>query len=309
MRKIVITPRGFANYGKEYIRQMESRGFLVDYNDTGKAYTVSQFYDHCRDAEGLIVGVESVDKTFLDSCPTLRAVVKFGVGTDNIDIPCCDSKGVYVGRCVGSNSRSVAETAIAFILAESKNLYASLHETKQGLWNKYTGYEILGKTIGIIGFGAVGKEVARMASGLGMRILAYDAFGIPAETAAQLHSEISDPETIFKNADFISLHIPLTAETKNMISLPEFKKMKRNCVLINTARGGVVSERELFQALSQKMIRAAYFDVFTSEPPKVDEPLMTLDNFHLTPHIASRAVEAEINTCKIAMTEILKSLS
>lgn len=309
MRKIVITPRGFANYGKDYIQRMERSGFRVDYNDTGKAYTVSQLYSHCKDAEGLIVGVEQVDRAFVDACPHLKAVIKFGVGTDNIDIPYCQTKGIYVGRCVGSNSRSVAETAITFILAETKNLYASLYETKQGAWNKYTGCEVLGKTLGIIGFGAVGKNLAQMANGLGMRVLAYDVFPINPETADQLHVTVSDLDTIYKTSDFISLHVPLTKETENMIALDEMRKMKDRCVLINTARGGIVSEKDLFQALSEKMIRAAYFDVFTSEPPKMDEPLMTLDNFHLTPHIASRAVEAEINTCRIATDEILKALN
>ena len=309
MRKIVITPRGFANDGKDYIQLMERSGFSVDYNDTGKAYTISQFYSHCKDAEGIIVGMEQVDQAFIDSCPALKVVIKFGVGTDNIDIPYCQTKGIYVGRCVGSNSRSVAETAITFMLAETKNLSASLYETRQGAWNKYTGYEVLGKTLGIIGFGAVGKHLAQMAHGLGMRVLAYDIFDIDIVTADQFHVTVSDLDTIYKTSDFISLHVPLTKETENMISLHEMRKMKDSCVLINTARGGIVSEKDLFLALSEKMIRAAYFDVFTCEPPKTDEPLMTLENFHLTPHIASRAVEAERNTCRISTDEILNALN
>lgn len=308
MRKIVITPRGFANYGKNYIDAMERNGFCVDYNDTGKAYTIEQFYGRCKDAEGLIVGVEQVDQTFLDACPNLKAVVKFGVGTDNIDIPYCQSKGIYVGRCAGSNSRSVAELAITFALAESKNLYSSLYETKNGAWNKYTGYEVLNKTFGIIGFGAVGKNLAQMASGLGMHVLVYDIFDIDESTAKQFHVTVSDLDTIYETSDFISLHVPLTKETENMITLQELKRMKKTCVLINTARGGIVSEPDLFQALAGRMIRAAYFDVFTREPPGGDEPLLTLDNFHLTPHIASRAAEAEINTCRISTDEILKAL-
>ena len=98
MRKRVITPRGFCNYGKAYISQLEEKGFIVDANGTGKAYTVEQFYDHCKDADALVVGVEQVDTAFIDACPRLKAVVKFGVGTDNIDIPYCQEKGIYVGR-------------------------------------------------------------------------------------------------------------------------------------------------------------------------------------------------------------------
>lgn len=296
MRKIAITPRGFANYGEEYVKVLESHGFTVDYNDTGKPYTTEQLYSHGKDAEGIIVGTEPIDKAFIDACPQLKAVVKFGVGTDNIDIPYCQSRGIYVGRCVGSNSRSVAETALTFILAETKNLYASLYETKHGQWNKRTGCEVLGKTLGIIGLGAIGKHLAQMAFGLGIHVLAYDVFPITEEVAEQYHITVSDLDTIYRTADFISLHVPLTKETENMVSLPELRKMKPSCVLINTARGGIVSEKDLCQALREKTIRAAYFDVFSSEPPKADDPLLALDNFHLTPHIASRAAEAEINT-------------
>lgn len=308
MRKIVITPRGFFNYGKAYISQLENKGFIVDVNDTGKAYTVEQFYDHCKDADALVVGVEQVDKPFIDTCPKLKAVVKFGVGTDNIDIPYCQEKGIYVGRCVGSNSRSVAELVIAFIMAEMRDLYLSFAETKSGAWNKHTGSEVLGKTLGIIGFGAIGKHLARMANGLGMNVLAYDVFPISEESAAEHNVTVSDPDTIYTSCDFISVHVPLTPETKNMIAAPQLSKMKKNCVLINTARGGIVSETDLYTALNDKLIRAAYFDVFTTEPPRADEPLMTLDNFHLTPHIGSRTGEAELNTCKIATEQILQAL-
>ena len=308
MRKIVITPRGFAACGEDCIERMERCGFSVDYNDTGKAYTAAQFYEHCRDAEGLIVGVERVDREFIDSCPKLRAVVKFGVGTDNIDLAYCRDKGIYTGRCAGCNSRSVAELALAFALAETKNLYNSLHDTRSGAWNKYMGYEVLGKTFGIVGFGAVGKALAQMANGLGMHVLAYDAFEIGQECAEQFNVTISDLDTIYRTSDFISLHVPLTKETENMITLEEMKKMKRGCVLINTARGGIVSEKDLYRALAEKIIRAAYFDVFTSEPPERDEPLLTLENFYLSPHIASRAVEAEKNTCRISTDVILAAL-
>ena len=308
MRKIVITPRGFFNYGKAYIKQLEDAGFVVDANGTGKAYTVEQFYEHCKDADALVVGVEQVNKDFIDACPKMKAVVKFGVGTDNIDIPYCQEKGIYVGRCVGSNSRSVAELVIAFIMAEMRDLYLSFTETKQGAWNKYTGREVLGKRIGIIGFGAIGKHLARMANGLGMEVLAYDVFPISEETAGELNVTMSDLDTIYGTCDFISVHVPLTKETENMIAAAELSRMKDNCVLINTARGGIVSEKDLYEALSGKKIRAAYFDVFTTEPPKADEPLMTLDNFHLTPHVGSRTSEAELNTCRIATEQILGAL-
>jgi len=302
-RKIVITPRGFAKCGVHNAQIMKDAGFEVVYNDTGLAYTKEEFYQITEDATGVIVGVETVDKAYIDSHPKLKAVVKFGVGTDNIDIDYCNEKGIAVGRTVGSNARSVAETAISFVIADSKNLYESISNTREHGWAKMTGYEVQGKTIGIIGFGAVGKEVAKIAWALGMKVLAFDTCGIDSDLVKKIKVE-----DILKRSDFISIHVPLTEETRNMISMEELKMMKSSAVLINTARGGIVNEADLYEALKNKEIRAAYFDVFSTEPPAKDEPLMTLPNFYLTPHIASRSEEAEKNTADIATKVILDIL-
>lgn len=308
-KKIVITPRGFAKCGLENAKIMEAAGFEVAYNDTGLAYTEEEFYKVTEDASGVIVGVETVDKEYIDSHPKLKAVVKFGVGTDNIDVAYCKEKGIFVGRTIGSNARSVAETAISFVIADSKNLYNSIANTREHGWAKITGYEIQGKTIGIIGFGAIGKEVAKMAWGLGMHVLAFDVCEIPADIKEKFDIKVASVEEIIKRSDFISLHIPLTQETKNMISSKELNQMKSNAVLINTARGGIVNEADLYGALKNHVIKAAYFDVFTCEPPREEEPLLTLPNFYLTPHIASRSKEAEKNTADIATKVILEALS
>ena len=239
-KKIVVTPRGFAKCGIENAKIMEAAGFDVVYNDTGLAYTQEEFCKVTEGADGVIVGVETVDRDYIDSHPTLKAVVKFGVGTDNIDVEYCKEKGIFVGRTVGSNARSVAETAISFVIADSKNLYNSIANTREHGWAKMTGYEIQGKTIGIIGFGAIGKEVAKMAWGLGMRVLAYDVCDICPEMIEKFNVEVASVEEIIKRSDFLSLHMPLTHETKNMISSKELNQMKSNAVLINTA-----SQREL----------------------------------------------------------------
>ena len=209
---------------------------------------------------------------------------------------------------MGSNSRSVAETAISFVIADSKNLYESIADTRAQGWSKMTGYEIEGKTIGIAGFGAIGRKVAKMAYGLGMKVLAYDPYYIDEETVKAFDVEVVSFEDILKRADFVSLHMPLTKETKNMVSLEHMKMMKPNAVLINTARGGIVNEADLYVALTEKIIRAAYFDVLENEPPKEDEPLLGLPNFYLTPHIASRSKEAEKNTADMATQVIIDAL-
>lgn len=308
-RKIVITPRGFAKCGVENAKIMEKAGFEVSYNDTGLAYSAEEFSSITKGAEGVIVGVELVDRAYIDSHPELKAVVKFGVGTDNIDVAYCREKGIFVGRTVGSNARSVAETAISFVIADSKNLMDSIANTRAHGWAKMTGYEVQGKTIGIIGFGAIGREVAKMAWGLGMHVMAFDTCPIPAELIEKFELQVASMDEIIEKADFISLHIPLTEETKNIISAKEMSRMKPNAVLINTARGGIVDEAALYDALKNHTIRAAYFDVFSCEPPREDEPLLALPNFYLTPHIASRSAEAEKNTADIATKVILEALN
>lgn len=307
-RKIVITPRGFAKCGLDNAKIMEKAGFSVVYNDTGLAYTAEEFSAVTQGAEGIIVGVESVDREYIDTHPGLRAVVKFGVGTDNIDVDYCKEKGIFVGRTVGSNARSVAETAISFVIADSKNLYDSIANTREHGWAKMTGYEVQGKTIGIVGFGAIGKEVAKMAWGLGMNVLVYDVCEVPGDLVDRYDIQVVSLDEIVEKSDFISLHIPLTNETRNTISSKELNRMKHNAVLINTARGGIVNEADLYSALKNRVIRAAYFDVFTCEPPLQEEPLLTLPNFYLTPHIASRSAEAEKNTADIATRVILEAL-
>ncbi|WP_055666005.1 phosphoglycerate dehydrogenase [Desnuesiella massiliensis] len=302
--KVLITPRGFANYGLEQVRYMESKGISVHYNNTGKAYSKEEFHKLAADADAIIVGVDIVDRELMDKCPKLKVICKFGVGTDNIDLDCAKEKGIFVGRTVGSNSKAVAEHVVALMFADAKNVYSTITEVKEHQWNKPTGQEVSGKTLGIIGFGMIGKDIATFANGLSMKVYAYDAFEITDEVAREYHVEKKSLEEIISESDYISLHVPLLDSTKNMISTEEFKKMKKDACLINAARGGIVDEEALYEALVNKDIRSAYFDVYSSEPPAADDRLIKLDNFFLTPHTAARTIESEKRTCQMS-TEII----
>lgn len=306
--KVLITPRGFANYGTDIVKKMEDKGLTVHYNNTGNAYTKEEFLELARDADGIIVGVDIMDRAMMEQCPNLKVVCKFGVGTDNIDLEYAKERGIYVGRTVGSNSKSVAEHVIAMMFAESKNLYVSLRDVKGGKWNKPTGREISGKTLGIIGFGQIGKHLASFANGLGMNVLAYDAFEIEDAVAAQYHVTKAGLSEIISSSDYISLHVPLLDSTKNMISTEEFKRMKKDACLINAARGGIVDEEALYEALVNHEIRSACFDVYSTEPPKADDKLVALDNFLLTPHTAARSRESERRTCEMSSKIIMEHL-
>jgi len=302
--KVLITPRGFASYGLNHVKYMESKGLSVHYNNTGLAYTKEEFHKLAADVDAIIVGVDIIDHELIDICPKLKVICKFGVGTDNIDLDYAKEKGIFVGRTVGSNSKAVAEHVLALMFADAKNIYSTIKKVKDHEWCKPTGQEISGKTLGIIGFGMIGKNIATFANGLSMKVYAYDAFEIADEVAKEYHVEKKSFEEIISECDYISLHVPFLDSTKNMISTEEFKKMKRNACLINAARGGIVDEGALYEALVNKEIRSAYFDVYSSEPPTTGDKLIKLVNFFLTPHTAARTVESEERTCQMS-TEII----
>lgn len=305
---VLITPRGFANYGLDQIAQMEAKGLQVHYNDTGNAYSEETFLTLAKEADAIIVGVDRLDQEVMAQCPRLKAICKFGVGTDNIDLDYAKERGIAVGRTMGTNSNAVAEHVMAFIYSEAKNIYQTIHEVKNQQWIKPTGREILGKTLGIIGFGAIGKQLARQAVGVGMEVLVYDVQPIAADVLeAAGVTEVSFDEVIAQ-ADYLSLHLPLLPETENLIAADVFKQMKPQACLINSARGGIVNEEELAQALQQGLIRSACFDVFSTEPPPANHPLVQLNNFFLTPHIGARTMEAETRTCQLSTKIIMEEL-
>lgn len=309
--KILITPRGYAKYGAQDALRLTALGYELDINDSGNPLSRETFVEKAKASVGIIVGVDELDATLLKECTNLKAIVKFGVGTDNIDVKVAEALNIKVGRCVGSNSNAVAEFTIALMFANARQIVSSAMGVKNGAWDKPSGLELYQKSIGIIGFGNIGKHVARIASGIGMKVIAYDVFDITQEVLAQFSVTQTSVETILKSCDFITIHTPLTDETKNMISTDQFKIMKKNAILVNAARGGIVDEKALYEALKTKTIYAASSDVFTTEPPSQEDwvqALLKLDNFILTPHIASRSVEAEINTVRIATDQLIALL-
>ncbi len=313
MEKILITPRGYARYGSEAGKRLEKLGYTLDVNDTGKPVPREVFERKAEEATGIIVGIDELDAELIQRCRNLKAVVKFGVGVDNIDLTACREKGIEVGRCVGTNSNAVAEMTIGYLFACARNLVSNAIEVKEGGWSKPTGYELGGKTIGILGFGNIGKNVARMAAGIGMKVMAYDVFEIPSEILEKYGAVQTDKDMILRKCDFITVHVPLLAETKDMISEKEFKQMKRTAVLVNAARGGIVNEHDLYLALKNREIYACASDVFTSEPPMAAgqpwvKELLENPYFIQTAHIASRTEEAEKNTVEKATDVMIEML-
>jgi D-3-phosphoglycerate dehydrogenase len=228
--------------------------------------------------------------------PTLKVVGRAGVGVDNVDVEAASDYGVIVMNTPGGNTISAAEHAVALLLALSRNIPRADASMHKGEWDKktLTGTEVLGKTLGIIGLGRIGMEVARRARGFGMRLLGFDPY-VADEVLAHEQIARATVEQIVREADYITVHSPLTAETRGLIGAKEFQMMKKSARLINCARGGIIDEAALYDALKAKRIAGAAIDVFSQEPLPGDHPLRTLDNILLTPHLGAATTEAQEN--------------
>jgi D-3-phosphoglycerate dehydrogenase len=223
----------------------------------------------CDGFDAAIVGTDKIGGAFLEKVPGIASVVKFGVGVDNIDISECTKRGVLVGRLPGLNTEAVAEFALAMILSCARMIPRYDASMKARSWERTIGYPIHGRTLGIIGTGAIGRTLARFCSGLNMRILGYDSFP-SAEFVQECGGCYVPLEDLLRTADFVSVHVPLTDGTRGMIRAPQLDLMKPTAFLINTARGGIVDERDLLDALERGSIAGAGLDVFEHEPPDFD---------------------------------------
>ncbi|MDD4294844.1 MAG: phosphoglycerate dehydrogenase [Candidatus Omnitrophica bacterium] len=225
----------------------------------------------------------------------LKVIGRAGVGVDNVDLDAAKKKGIIVMNAPGGNTISTCEHAIALMFSIARNIPFAHNSLMQGKWerSKLKGTELTGKTLGIVGLGRIGREVAKRAIGLGMQVLGSDPF-VSKELAEKAGIEMAELETIFKNADFLTVHSPLTEKTKNLIAEKEIKLMKSSAFIINDARGGIINEDALYNALKEKRIAGAALDVFVSEPLK-ESKFFELDNIVLTPHLGASTEEAQLN--------------
>lgn len=286
--KIKVSTIAFSA-NQRLVAELKSQFQEVEINEKGIRIPESELPDYYKDADGIIVGLERITADLLDKLPNLKIISKYGVGLDNIDLKACKARKIAVGWTGGLNKRSVAEMVLGFMLALSRNLYLTSNQLKTGGWNKNGGFQLTGKTIGIIGAGNIGKELIHLLSGFNCKILINDIVEIKDFTTKDI--SFVDKSTLYSESDFISIHTPLTKETENLINLDVFKKMKNSAFLINTARGLIVNENDLKYALQNELIGGAAIDVYSEEPPTNLE-LLGLPNLIATPHTAGNALEA-----------------
>jgi D-3-phosphoglycerate dehydrogenase len=304
--KILITPRSFGKTDPRLFTLLEEAGYELVLNGTGGILDKKQITELIAPCAGVILGVDPLDADVIAAAPHLRAISKYGVGVDNIDLNAAKARGIKVSRTVGANAEAVADYAVALMLALSRKLLPIDQSCRRSDWSKVTTLDFNHKTLGLIGLGAIGKNVAQRAQAFSMRVLAYDVMW-DAEYAQAHGIEYAEPETILRTADFISLHLPLLPSTENFIGEKELAMMKPTAVLINTARGGLVDEAALLDALRHNRIYGAGIDAFRVEPPE-DKSWFELDNVVLGSHCAASTTGAVENMGRMAAENLLRDL-
>ncbi len=301
----VLVSDNISDKGVEILR---NAGLTVDVKTK---LSPSELISIIGEYEGLVVrSATRVTAEVVNAAKKLRVVGRAGAGLDNIDVPSSTKKGVVVMNTPGGNTVTTAEHAIAMLLSLVRMIPQATASTKGGKWekNRFTGQEFYNKTLGIVGMGRVGGHVAKLGQGLLMNVLAFDPY-LSQENAQKMGVELVSLDEIYRRSDFITIHTPLTAETKNLIGAEAINKMKNGVLIVNCARGGIVDESALYEGLKSKKIGGAAFDVFVQEPVDAQNPLLTLDNFVCTPHLGASTMEAQENVALAIAEQIVDYLT
>lgn len=287
---IGITTVAFSK-NEKLIEQIKNYGFKNVYlNEPKRRFTKEELIEFLGKCDIAIVGLDKITDEVLSQVPNLKAISKYGVGLDNIDFEACKKHNVQVLHTPGVNKRSVAEQALACMLMLSRNLFVTANDLKRGDWNKSGGTQVTAKIIGVIGVGNIGKDLISLLKPFGCKILVNDI--IDQKEYYEKNDLIeSTKEDIFKNADIITVHTPLTPELKYLINKESLSMMKTSAVVINTARGGIVDQNDLKWALQNNIIAGAAIDAYEIEPPE-DQEFVNIPNLIATPHIGGNAKEA-----------------
>ena len=294
MYNIFIASRSFSKFSEEPLEYLKENGCIIDWNEQDRPFQEDDLIKIISKYNGIIVGVDKVTKKVIQYGKKLKVIAKNGIGVDNIDVDAASQAGIYVINAPGTNSNSVADLVLALMLALSRKLIIIDQVTKSGMWKRKIGHELWEKKVGIIGTGRIGQGVAKRVMGFNCDILAYD-IQEDKNFAKKYKIKYYDLDYVLKNADYVTLHIPFNKNTKDLISTREFKLMKNSSFLINAARGGIINEEALYEALKGGLIAGAACDVFLEEPPQ-ESPLFELDNFIATSHIGAYTYESNYNT-------------
>lgn len=291
MTRILITTSSFGKVDPKPLEILKNAGLDVTLNPHGRTLKVEESLELMKDYDGLIAGTEILNKEVLSSVNSLKYLCRLGAGTDKVDFEAAKELNIKVENTPDAHVKGVAELTLAGMLSLARHVHKSDTDVKVGNWKKQMGFLIHGKTVGLIGLGRVSKHLVKLLKAFDVNMLAYDPY--PDEQFAKENKiELATADQVYGSADIISLHIPYSKENHHLISAQELNQMKNDVILINTSRGGLLNEQDLFHFLTENKQAKAYLDTFESEPYTGD--LLKLDNILCTPHIGSYAAETRL---------------
>lgn len=306
--KILVTPTSMQeNSGSPALSRLRSFCETLAFNPTGKPLKEDELIPLLQDCDGYVAGLDFITEKVFAACPKLRAISRYGAGYDRVDLAAAARHHVVVTNTPGVNAQAVAELAMGLILCLARKIPMLDRSTKSGGWIRSTGVELSGRTMGIIGLGAIGKRLAACCGGFGMKLLAYDPYlDLPFCEAHGIGAR--SLEEILSESDVISLHLPLNAETRHLIDARAIDRMRDGVILINASRGAIVDEEAAYTALLSGKLAGLGLDAFEVEPP-VGSPLLGLDTVVATPHTGAHTQEAVRNMQDLSVQNLMDVLS
>jgi D-3-phosphoglycerate dehydrogenase len=304
---VLVTARSFGRSRPELREELEGAVHEVRWNDLGRPLTADELREAITGVDGVIAGVDRFDAEVIAAAPRLRVIARHGTGTDGVDLDAARRAGVVVTNTPGANAAAVAELAIGLMFALARRIPEGDRRVRSGEYGALPGIQLGGRTVGLIGLGRAGSEVARRAAALGCTVLAYDP-AVSAEQARAVGARLLEQEQVVADADFLSLHVPVTDATRDLVDAGFLSRMKRGAFLVNTARGELVVEEDLAEALDTGRLAGAALDTTRAEPPRPDNPLLQRDDVILTPHTGADTDEARAAMGRAALDDLLAVL-
>lgn len=305
--KILVTPTSLQpGKGSPALERLQAYSDDLVFNELGRPLAEEELIPLLRDCDGYIAGLDQVSAKVIEACDRLQIISRYGAGVDRVDLEAAKKKGICVSNTPGANAEAVGELTFALLLAVARNIPKLNASTREGGWIRSTGTELFGKTMGVLGLGAIGKVTARCAAGFGMEVIAYDPYINDAYCTEHGIGNVSFEELIAR-ADVIALHLPLMESTHHIIDEAAIGKMKSGVILINASRGGLIDEAAACRALAEGKLGGLGLDAFEVEPPE-NSPLFAFDNVVVTPHTGAHTNEATANMANMAVDNLIEVL-
>lgn len=306
--KILVTTTSFQDSPGEHHNLLNDQGWDIAY--LRGPLKENELLSIIDEYDGVLCGDDEYTRRILKKGAEgkLKALAKYGVGLDKIDLEAAKEYGIKVSNCPGINQVSVAEHVLSLLLAFEKNIHTQYHSVQKGIWKRSVGREIRGKTIGIIGLGAIGKELARLMANIGMNVIGFDVSKDELFLKENPQIKFENLYSLLEQSDYVTLHVPLNDSTKHLINQSSLDKMKPDSIIINTARGELVNTKEVLEAIENKELRGYLCDVLENEPVDPSEPLLGNPKVLITPHVGSRTVENISKQGVSSVTNLINSL-